>query len=197
MIGYRTERCGQRNQRVTWIAVLLLAAFGAVTFQPGQTLAQATPVTDGTVAFSGAFANPAELSVADLQALGSTTVDVTYQASGDEQQHSFTGVPLITVIESLGLQVDPETRNPLLSHYLVVTASDGYVLAISGGELDPNFGNSPMLLAWEMDGQPLSAEDGPVRLVVPGDTRGGRYVYGIVSIELVNLTATPGTPAAA
>lgn len=49
----------------------------------------------------------------------------------------------------------------------------------------------PILLAWEQDGAPLTGEDGPVRLVVPGDTRGGRYVYGVVRIEAFALDAVP------
>ena len=50
-----------------------------------------------------------------------------------------------------------------------MSAKDGYHVVLSGDELDPNFGNAPMLLAWEQDGAPLSAEDGPLRLAVPGD----------------------------
>ena len=72
----------------------------------------------------------------------------------------------------------------MLQLYLIMTANDGYQVVISGGEIDPNFGNAPMLLAWEQDGTALSAENGPLRLVVPGDLRGGRYVYGIVSIDV-------------
>ena len=55
---------------------------------------------------------------------------------------------------------------------------------ISGGELDPIFGNTPMLLAWEEDGQPLTSDRGPFCLVVPGDQRGGRQMDGVIRIEV-------------
>src|SRR4051812_16684463 len=56
---------------------------------------------------------------------------------------------------------DPATHHPLLRRYLVVTASDGYQIVLSGGELDANFGNTPVLLAWAEEGAPLPADEGP------------------------------------
>lgn len=142
------------------------------------------------------------LSLAEVQALPAESVDVTFTASGEQQQHSFTGTTLLGVLEHVGLPFPADARNPLLQTYLVVTANDGYQVVISGGELDPAFGNVPMLLAWEQDGAALDGADGPLRLVVPGDTKGGRYVHGIVSIEVLGVDQAwqgeaPSTPAAA
>lgn len=152
---------------------------------------QATPAAspaeanaEGTVEFSGLVTNPGPVSVSDLQALGSETVDVTYESGGTPEDHQFTGVRLYDALEHVGLAFDPEARNPLLTAYIVITANDGYQVVLSGGEIDPNFGDAPMLLAWEQDGAPLAGEDGPLRLVVPGDLRGGRYIHGIVSIDV-------------
>ena len=44
-----------------------------------------------------------------------------------------------------------------------------------------------MLLAWDQDGTPLARDDGPLRLVVPGDLHGGRYIHGIVSIDVRSI----------
>jgi DMSO/TMAO reductase YedYZ molybdopterin-dependent catalytic subunit len=154
----------------------------------GDATAAATPAIT-TIALTGSVVTPLDLTVADLQTYPAETVDVTFTAAGEPQDHTYTGTPLLGLIEAAGLDVPEDARNPLLTHYVVVTATDGYQLVISGGELDPNFGAQPMLLAWEEDGAPLSAEDGPARLVVPGDTRGGRYVTGVISIEVVSLDA--------
>ncbi|CAN0451473.1 unnamed protein product, partial [Phaeothamnion confervicola] len=135
------------------------------------------------------------LSVEELKALPVESVDVTFTASGKAEDHSFTGTSLLGVLEHIGLPFPEGKKNPLLQTYLIVTANDGYQVVISGGELDPSFGNVPMLLAWEQDGAALADADGPVRLVVPGDTKGGRYVHGIVSIEVLNLDPAIG-PAA-
>ena len=168
------------------LLLIALSLFGAV----GSVAAQATPeATADAITIIGGAESPVTLTVTDLQAMPTETVDVTYTASGEPQEHSFTGTPLLGVLESVGLPWDEEARNPWLGHIVLVTATDGYQVAFGGGELDPEFGNQPIYLAWEMDGAPLPAEDGAVRIVVPGDTKGGRYVSLVESIELIPVTS--------
>ena len=180
--GFNATRV--RQGVVLWFLILA----GAIALPLPAVLAQSTPVASpvaaGAIEVTGLVQHPGQVTVADLQALSTETVAVTFESGGEPQDHTFTGVRLIDVIEHLGLAVEPNARNPLLPVYLVVTANDGYQVVVSGGEIDPNFGNVPMLLAWEQDGAPLAGDDGPLRLVVPGDLRGGRYVHGIVSIDV-------------
>ncbi|MEZ4562748.1 MAG: molybdopterin-dependent oxidoreductase [Thermomicrobiales bacterium] len=170
------------------VMVWFLVLAGAVALPLPAVVAQSTPVAApgaaGAIDVTGLVERAGKLTVADLQTLPGETVDVTYESGGKPEDHTFTGVRLVDVLDYLGLAVAPEARNPLLPMYLVVTANDGYQVVVSGGEIDPNFGNVPMLLAWEQDGVPLAGAQGPLRLVVPGDLRGGRYVHGIVSIEV-------------
>ena len=175
-------------------ATLLLMVLAA----PGAALvsAQATPTTDDAIVITGTVKTSGPLTVADLQALPNDTVDVTFTAAGEPQKHTFVGTPLLGVLDLVGLDLPEGAKNPLLSHYLVVTAKDGYQVVISGGELDPAFGNTEMYLAWEQDGSALTGDDGPIRLVVPGDTKGGRYVSGIVSIEVLAVGPASATPIA-
>jgi DMSO/TMAO reductase YedYZ molybdopterin-dependent catalytic subunit len=189
-----------RRARALLAALLLalaLATTGPVAARqatPGATPADdATPAGELTVALTGAVLTPLELTVADLRSYPAETVDVTFEAGGEPQDHTYTGTPLLGLIEAAGLDVPADARNPLLSHYVVVTATDGYRVVLSGGELDPNFGDQPVLLAWEEDGAPIAGEDAPARLVVPGDTRGGRYVTGVVSIEVVAVGDATGS----
>lgn len=169
--------------------VSLLLLVSLVTPGAATVAAQATPeATADTITIVGGAESPVVVSVADLQALPTETLDVTYLAGGEPQEHSFTGTPLLGVLESVGLPWDEDARNPWLGHIVLVTATDGYQVAFGGGELDPNFGNVPIYLAWEMDGAPLPAEDGAVRVVVPGDTRGGRYVSLVETIEIIPVT---------
>lgn len=67
---------------------------------------------------------------------------------------------------------------------VMVTGADGYQVALGWGELDPDFGAAPILLAYSSDGQPTGDKLGMARLVAPGDKRGGRYVSTVKSIEL-------------
>ena len=170
------------------IIVWFLVLGGAVALPLPAVVAQSTPVASpaasSAIDVTGLVKQVGQLTVADLQSLPSETVEVTYESGSELEDHTFTDVRLIDVLDFLGLAVEPDARNPLLPMYLMVTANDGYQVVVSGGEIDPNFGKALMLLAWEQDGAPLAGDHGPLRLVVPGSVRGGRYVHGIVSIDV-------------
>lgn len=63
---------------------------------------------------------------------------------------------------------------------MLAGSGDGYQAVIAWGEIDPDFGNQPILVAYEQDGKPL---DG-LQLIVPDDAHGGRYVSGLVNLSL-------------
>lgn len=168
------------------VACFMLASVVDLSQTPvlAQSTPAASPVAVDSIEITGLVLRPGPLSEADLQNLPAETVDVTFESGGNPQNHTFTGVRLIDILTYVGLDVASDAHHPLLPVYLVVTANDGYQIVVSGGEIDPGFGNVPMLLAWEQDGAPLEGDQGPLRLVVPGDTHGGRYVHGIVSIDV-------------
>ncbi len=174
---------------VALLAALLLsmALTGGIVSARGATPAAspaASPVGSTSVQLTGLVETPATLTVADLQKLPSQTVNVTFKAGTAAQTHSFTGVLLADVLARAKLKLDSKIKNDQLRFYMVVTANDGSTAVISYGEIDPFFGNQPILVAWEQDGKPLTGTDGPVRLVTPGDVKGGRYVSGVVAIDV-------------
>ncbi len=63
--------------------------------------------------------------------------------------------------------------------------------AFSLGEIDPAFGNQPDLVAYADTGGQLGpgGSAGAMRLVVPGDRAGGRYVSNLVDLRVIDLTA--------
>jgi hypothetical protein len=62
---------------------------------------------------------------------------------------------------------------------------------VAWGEFDPGFENKPIMLAVTQDGNTLAAEG--VRLVVPNDIRGGRYVSLVDTVRL-DRARQPGCP---
>jgi DMSO/TMAO reductase YedYZ molybdopterin-dependent catalytic subunit len=152
-----------------------------------------SPTASSEIELTRLVETPGTLTVAELQALPNQTADVTFMAGNGEQSHSYTGALLWDVIDRAKLKLNPDNKNDQLRKYVVLTASDGYEVVISLGEIDPNFGNQPYLLAWEQDGKTLTGEEGPVRLVTPGDVKGGRYVYGVVKIEVREIDSSPRT----
>lgn len=136
----------------------------------------------GRFVVNGAVAHPLRLDVADLQAMPSRTVEVTFSSASGVEHHVYVGPRLFDVLAQAGPQFDPAIKNDKLRHFISVSASDGYRALVAYGEIDPGFEAKDVLLATSEDGHSLAAE-GP-RLVVPGDNRGGRYVTNVVRVFL-------------
>lgn len=136
-----------------------------------------------TVELTGLDERPAKLSLVDLQRLTAETVTVSFLSVQGPEQHTYKGVRLAALLEQAGLKLE-NRKNDKLRKFVLATAKDGYTVIFSWAELDPEFGAQPVLLAWEEDGKPLQGDRGPFRLVVPGDKRGGRYVSGVIRLEV-------------
>jgi hypothetical protein len=153
---------------------------------------------DGDVNF------PTILTVPQLKALpGQQTLNIEFlNHLGVAQSHAETGPSLWTVLSVAagGIKVPPPTKNEYVNEpakqttlYVVIVATDGYETVVAEAEIDPGFGNAPILLAHTEDGEPLSKVPytsseykGPAQLVVPTDTHGGRYANQICLIRVRN-----------
>jgi hypothetical protein len=163
-----------------------------VSLQVG-TLPEPGPVGAGGVSpqatVSGAVADPTIVTPATLAALNqSTTETATYLAGSSPTTDTYTGVSLWTLVQDAGLLTDPSIKNDLLQFAVVATGSDGYRAIISLGEIAPMFGNQPDLVAYADTAGQLGpgGSDGALRLVVPGDQAGGRYVSSLVSLQVID-----------
>lgn len=159
----------------------LVALCGALCALP----LQAAPSL--SVSIGGAVNAPQVLDAAALQALPSLTQTVSYQSGRGPQTHTYTGPSLWSVLQSASPALDVAVKNDSLAHYVVATATDGYKVVYSLGELDPGFGNRQALLAHSevIAGltRPLSS-DGVARTTMPGDVKGGRYVSAVESLAV-------------
>jgi hypothetical protein len=106
-----------------------------------------------------------------------------------EQQDAapFEGVGLKTLLAEAGLVSFDAAHGPLLAMVMVFRRSDGEVVALPLSDLDPAFHAGRIVVADTWDGRPLSAEEGPFRLIVEGEGRPARSARNLVSIELKRL----------
>jgi len=84
----------------------------------------------------------------------------------------------------MGAPLGKELHGEALANYIVATGSDGYQAVLALAEVDPSFHPGEVLVADTMDGKPLDAHSGPLKLVVTEDKRPARSVRNLVSIEL-------------
>lgn len=113
---------------------------------------------------------------------GLPTREVTITFHGEQQV--CTGPLLGDVMARLGAPARGDVRGAALLQAVVVEARDGYQVAFTLGELDPLLGAAPVVLADRCNGTMLTADDGPFRIAVEGDTRGARSIRQVVSLRL-------------
>ena len=138
-----------------------------------------------TLALIAAAVLPASLPLdaATLARLPAATASLT--AHG--QTHSCTGVWLADLAAAAGLPSGESVRGSALTTMIIAEAADNYRVAFTLGEIDRKLGNHPVLVANACDGKPLTADDGPLRLVVPGEARAARSVRQLRALKPVSL----------
>ncbi len=189
----------RRSIPFLWILLLaiLLTACGSVatstplsraTTPPAVATALPTVTSAGgvsaAVSVGGAVEIPLNLGLADLRAFPPITLNAeTRTRQGAQGSHSYTGALLKDVLDKAKPRTDPNRKNDLLTRYVTAAGSDGYLVTVAYGEIDPDFGAQQIIVAYEMDGKPLD-KDGAAELVVPGDKLAGRWVKNLVSITV-------------
>ncbi len=163
-------------RNVIRLGLLVMALASSVS---GQTAPRA-PSPSFTI--TGQIGAPRVYTLEDLKALAVKEVTLEYTAANQPQKHAFKGVALWDLISSAKPQFDAATKNDSLRWVVQAQGSDGYTATFTLGELDPNFGNKGVLVAYEQDGAALPTEDGLMRLVVPGDAKGGRFVSALGAV---------------
>jgi hypothetical protein len=170
-------------RRALLLAALALAPGGAAGLAPG--LAAAAGAPEG-IALS-APGRQVTLPESALASLPSVHLDIAFETEHGPRKAGFDGPLLWTVLVHAGA-VDPSKPREQPRQAVLVTGSDGYSAVLALGELSPEFANKPVILAESMDGKPLGPDH--LRIVVPGDVRGGRSVRDVARIAVV----TPAAP---
>jgi len=107
------------------------------------------------------------------------------KASAHGQNLDCEGISLAGLLRATGAMPADPLRGPQLARYLLVTARDGYRAVYSLAELDPSLTDRRVLLVDRCDGKPLGTDDGPLRLIAPGDARPARWVRQVKSLTVV------------
>jgi hypothetical protein len=156
--------------RISGLLFPALAALASAALCPAQ------PV----VTVRGLGASAVKLSLSDLAKLPQQT----FQYTDQEKPVTFEGVLLSDVLSKVDLPVGEKFHKTAASYYLVADAADGYKAVFAWAELDPSFTDRKVYLVTKRDGKPLADAEGPFRLIVPGEKRGGRAVHQVTGLTL-------------
>jgi hypothetical protein len=142
------------------------------------------PAAGRCIRLAGDVRSPRTLNLPDLWTLHQheAEVEFTCRKSGS-RHHRFAGPLLLDVARLADPAFTRGERKDRLRFLISVRAHDGHRVVLSWAEIDPEFGNRPVLLGLTRDGQPLDAE-GP-QLVVPGDACGARHISGVADVRIL------------
>jgi len=127
----------------------------------------------------------AKVTIPDDELSRLPTIKVAFATDHGARQASFEGPLLWTILDHAGF-VDAKFHGQVRQSVLI-TGSDGYTAVLALGEISPEFEAKQVILAEREDDKPLGPEH--LRVIVPGDKRGGRSVHDVVRIEVTG----PGT----
>jgi DMSO/TMAO reductase YedYZ molybdopterin-dependent catalytic subunit len=181
--------------------VLLGAALSFVSSANAQALAPAQSPAAGaanpaaqtgpsTLLITGAVAQDLKLNLDDLKKLPRKSVTTK---GHDDQMHQYDGVPIGALLTKAGVPQGSALRGKSMALAVVAEGSDGYRAVFSVAELDDDFAAETVLIVDSIDGQPLTGDEGPLRIVVPADKRQARSVRMLQSLTVVNLSGSPAS----
>ncbi len=127
------------------------------------------------------------VSALDLNSLPRASATITHEG----KTYGFKGVLLADVLKRVNAPLGKDLKGPALSDVVIVTAKDGYTVALALSDLEPSIRSATVILADETaQTLPLGDKDGPFRLVVDGDLKPARSARNVVSIEVRRLRAS-------
>lgn len=135
-----------------------------------------------TLSIEGEVLRPLEFSISDLRIFTPIEIKATDK---DGREHTFKGVRLFDLLDSAGVTLGKQLRGGNLVKYVLVKAEDDYEVIFALPEIDPEFTNQTILLAYEVDGKLLRKGEGPFRMVVPNDKKHARWIRGVTTIKIM------------
>jgi len=132
----------------------------------------------------GAVAQPMTLTLEELRdRFQSYSVETSYANDYRVAKASFTGVRLWDVLMGAGVMLN--SQQPELMRVMARSA-DGFRCVIKWREFDPSADNKLILVGYLQNGEPIEGKHGPLRLVVPGDAQGLRYIGNLATLTVLN-----------
>ncbi len=138
---------------------------------------------ENTLLVDGQVLNPLSLTADNLRAeFQPLTIEIP-SGDGDETVTlRFTGALLWDVINAAQPNLNPDIIGRALSLYVVGTGADGRQSVVAWGEIDPNFGNQKIIIAYEVDGEPNVNDS--LHLIFPSEAGVRRLLLGVVNVRV-------------
>jgi hypothetical protein len=98
--------------------------------------------------------------------------------------HTYSGALLTDILAEIGAPSGARLHGPALDQVVIVKGRDGFIAVLAIAEAEATLKAQPVILADQEDGKPLNDKEGPYRLVIGGEAKPPRSVWGVTEIEL-------------
>jgi DMSO/TMAO reductase YedYZ molybdopterin-dependent catalytic subunit len=166
---------------IAWLVPLVINLAGLATAEVQAPAASNDRAPGVVLSVGGSAPRPLKLTDQEFSRLPRRTVS---EKDRDGKVAEFEGVPLFELLKAAGVEFGPGHGGPALVSYLVVEAADGYRAIFALPELDPALTDRVILVADRRQGKPLGANEGPLRIIVPGEKRHSRWVRQVIAIRV-------------
>lgn len=166
-------------QLITGALAALLLAGPAIAQTPAAPPASAAPALAASVTVTGPDGRSAVVTAADLRDMRRYSVTVAWGGG-----HTYAGAAVSDLLAEVGAPSEVRLHGPPLDQVVIVKGRDGFIAVLAIAETAMSFKGQPVILADTEDGQPLNDKEGPYRLVIGGELKPPRSVWGVVSVEL-------------
>ena len=162
---------------VLLLSLVLLPGLGRTAAEPAP-----TPSVEVLLTLTSEAGKTIPLTAADLEKLPHQKIQATDRG---QDAAEYEGIPLSELLKLAGA-----TLGDALGHgdapiwYVAVEAKDNYRVLFSLAELDPAFADRVVLLADRKAGKPLADNEGPLRIVIPGEKRHARWVRQVTGLRI-------------
>lgn len=147
-------------------------------------LAAPARAQQASLTIAGAVEHPLDLQMSDIEKLPHTKLDVK---DHDGNPVSYEGVALAELLKAAGAPLGEKLRGPSMASYVIAHAKDGYRVVFALPELDAGFTDLRVIVAYSMNGRPLTEGQGPLKIVAPQDRRPARWIRMLDRIEVVKI----------
>jgi len=164
-----------------WIAS---GALSVAAVQGAAAQGTAAPAPATTLKIGGDVKTPLSLMPDELKSMPRTQVEVKDE---DGRVVQYEGVLVAELLKKAGAPLGSELRGNAMATYVAAVATDGYQVVFSLAELDPVMTSNQIIIADTIDGKPLFAYQGPLRIVAPKDSRPARSLRMLERLDVVRL----------
>lgn len=102
----------------------------------------------------------------------------------------FEGVDLRGILTLAGAGPVDSLRGPLLRRVVLLVGADGYAAAVALAELDESLAARKVYVVDRANDGSLPEGHGPLRAIVTGDGRAGRWVRQLSRVEVIDVAAS-------